>query len=90
MRGVRGVRGVDVSKQPKLRLRLRTVLLILSLSVFVLPIASLQVLRIYESVLLRQTQGSLIAQTAFAAAAYRSALRRELGNANGTFTASQL
>ena len=52
---------------------------------FVLPIASLQVLRIYESVLLRQTQGSLIAQTAFAAAAYRSVLRRELGSAIGTY-----
>ena len=52
---------------------------------FVLPIASLQVLRIYESVLLRQTQGSLVAQAAFAAAVYRSVLRRELGGAIGTY-----
>ena len=59
---------------PRLRLRLRTVLLILSLSVLVLPLASLQVLRIYESVLIRQTQASLVAQSAFVAALYRSAV----------------
>ena len=62
----------------RLRLRLRTVLLTLSLSVLVLPLASLQVLRIYESVLIRQTQSSLVAQSAFAAAAYRAALNNTM------------
>ena len=65
--------------RPRLRLRLRTVLLTLSLSVLVLPVASLQVLRIYESVLIRQTEGSLVAQSAFTVAVYRSAYSREVG-----------
>lgn len=68
-----------------MRLRLRTVLLTLSLSVLVLPVASLQILRIYESVLIRQTQGSLLAQAAFVAAAYRVGLTRETGGAVGTY-----
>ena len=65
--------------RPRLRLRLRTVLLTLSLSVLVLPVASLQLLRIYESVLIRQTEGSLVAQSAFTVAIYRSAYSREVG-----------
>lgn len=65
--------------RPRLRLRLRTVLLTLSLSVLVLPVASLQLLRIYESVLIRQTEGSLVAQSAFTVAIYRSAFAREVG-----------
>ena len=59
---------------PRLRLRLRTVLLSLSLSVLILPLASLQVLRIYEGVLVRQTQASLVAQSAYVAAVYRTAV----------------
>ena len=70
--------------RPRLRLRLRTVLLTLSLSVLVLPVASLQVLRIYESVLIRQTEGSLAAQSAFAAAIYRAAFSREVGDSGGS------
>lgn len=70
--------------RPRLRLRLRTVLLTLSLSVLVLPVASLQVLRIYESVLIRQTEGSLVAQSAFAVAIYRSAFSREVGDVRGS------
>lgn len=69
----------------RLRLRLRNVLLILSLSVLVLPIASLQVLRIYESVLIRQTQSSLVAQSAFAAAAYRAAVGDAMGGAAASY-----
>lgn len=73
------------SSRPRLRLRLRTVLLMLSLSVLVLPVASLQILRIYESVLIRQTQGSLVAQSAFAVAAYRATLAREVGTAAASY-----
>ena len=71
--------------QPRLRLRLRSVLLTLSLSVLVLPVASLQILRIYESVLIRQTQDSLVAQSAFAVTAYRAAVGREVGSAVGSY-----
>ncbi len=65
---------------PRIRLRLRTVLIVVSLLVLVLPAASLQVLRIYEGVLLRQTEASLQAQGAWAAAAYAAVLARLLGN----------
>ena len=57
---------------PWVRFRLRTVLIVLSLFVLVLPVASIQVLRLYESALVRQTESALIAQTAFVAASFRS------------------
>ena len=83
---VRNVRADEpAGSRPRLRLRLRTVLLTLSLSVLILPVASLQILRIYESVLIRQTQGSLVAQSVFVAAAYRAALSREIGGAVGSY-----
>ena len=66
------------------RLRLRTVLLVVSLFVLVLPVASIQVLRLYESALLRQTESALIAQAAFISASYRAAY----GNASGTIQGS--
>ena len=62
------------------RLRLRTVLLILSLSVLVLPVASLELLRVYESVLIRQTEGSLVAQSAYTVSFYRSAFSQVVAN----------
>ena len=55
------------------RFRLRTVLLIVSLFVLVLPVASVQLLRLYESALLRQTESALITQAAFISASYRAA-----------------
>ncbi len=55
------------------RLRLRTVLLVVSLFVLVLPVAAVQVLRLYESALLRQTESDLQGQAAFVAAAWRAA-----------------
>ena len=57
---------------PWVRFRLRTVLIVLSLFVLVLPVASIQVLRLYESALVRQTESALIAQTAFVTASFRS------------------
>ena len=55
------------------RLRLRTVLLVVSLFVLVLPVASIQVLRLYESALLRQTESALITQATLLSASYRAA-----------------
>ena len=66
------------------RLRLRTVLLVVSLFVLVLPVGSIQVLRLYESALLRQTESALIAQAAFISASYRAAY----GNAAGAIPGS--
>ena len=62
---------------PWVRFRLRTVLIVLSLFVLVLPVAGIQVLRLYESALVRQTESALIAQTDFVAAAFRHRFREE-------------
>ena len=60
---------------PWVRFRLRTVLIVLSLFVLVLPLAGIQVLRLYESALVRQTESALIAQTDFIAATFRHGFR---------------
>lgn len=60
---------------PWIRFRLRTVLIVLSLFVLVLPVAGIQVLRLYESALVRQTESALIAQTNFIAATFRHGFR---------------
>ncbi|MDE0036845.1 MAG: HAMP domain-containing sensor histidine kinase [Gammaproteobacteria bacterium] len=60
---------------PWVRFRLRTVLIVLSLFVLVLPVAGIQVLRLYESALVRQTESALIAHTDFIAATFRHRLR---------------
>ncbi|MYE13566.1 MAG: HAMP domain-containing histidine kinase [Gammaproteobacteria bacterium] len=67
------------------RLRLRTVLLVVSLFVLVLPVAAVQVLRLYESALLRQTESALQDQAAFVAASYRTAYRQAFANGDGTY-----
>lgn len=60
---------------PWVRFRLRTVLVVLSLFVLVLPVAGIQVLRLYESALVRQTESALIAHTDFVAATFRHGFR---------------
>ena len=60
---------------PWVRFRLRTVLIVLSLFVLVLPLAGIQILRLYESALVRQTESALIAQTDFVAASFRHRFR---------------
>lgn len=67
------------------RLRLRTVLLVVSLFVLVLPVAAVQVLRLYESALLRQTESALQDQAAFVAASYRTAFRQSFGAADAVY-----
>ncbi len=67
------------------RLRLRTVLLVVSLFVLVLPVAAVQVLRLYESALLRQTESELQGQAAFVAAFYRTAFRGSLTTVDGSY-----
>lgn len=55
-----------------IRVRLRTVILVVSLFVLVLPLAGIQVLRLYESALVRQTESELIAQAGLIAATFRA------------------
>jgi signal transduction histidine kinase len=57
-----------------LRLRLRSVVLLVNAIVFVLPIAGFVLLRVYDNQLIRQTESELIAQGAFISEAYKSAL----------------
>lgn len=52
--------------------RLRTILLVVMLSVLVLPIASLFLFRFYENELVRRTEEQLIAQAAAISATYRA------------------
>ncbi len=54
------------------RLSLRSLLIVINLAVLLLPVAGIQVMRLYESALVRQTESALIAQAAFVAAFYRS------------------
>ncbi len=61
--------------------RLRTVLLAVNLFVLILPLAGIQVLRLYESALISRTESELIAQVALVRAAFRDALLRELRSA---------
>ncbi len=58
-------------------MKLRSVLLALSLIVFVLPIVGFLGLRVYDTQLVRQTQAELLAQGAVLCAAYREALREQ-------------
>jgi len=53
---------------------LRSILLVVNLTVLLLPVAGIWALRVYESTLVRQTESSLIAQSAFIAAAFRNSL----------------
>ena len=65
---------------PWIRFRLRTILIVLSVFVLVLPVAGIQLLRLYESALVRQTETALIAQTAFVAASFRSRFQETVGD----------
>ena len=60
---------------PWVRFRLRTVLIVLSLFVLILPVAGIGVLRLYESALVRQTESALIVHVDFIAATFRHRFR---------------
>lgn len=59
----------------KLRFSLRSILLIMMLTLLLLPLATLYFFRIYENELVRQTELELIAQGATLAASYRQMMR---------------
>ena len=61
---------------PRLRLRLRTVLAVVSVLILMLPIGGLYVLRLHESTLLQQTQLQLAPVAALVSASYRVAFER--------------
>lgn len=59
--------------------RLRNILLIVMLAIFLLPLGGLYFFRIYENELVRQTELELISQSAVFAATYRQLLRVSQG-----------
>jgi signal transduction histidine kinase len=54
------------------RISLRSLLIAINLFILLLPLAGIQLMRLYESALVRQTESALIAQGAFISAFYRS------------------
>ena len=64
------------ARSPKLRLRLRTVLVVVGLLILMLPIVGLYVLRLHENTLLQQTQSQLAIVAALVSASYRVAFER--------------
>lgn len=66
---------VHLPSPRKLRFSLRSILLIMMLTLLLLPLATLYFFRIYENELVRQTELELIAQGATLAASYRQIMR---------------
>ena len=60
--------------------RLRTLLLLVTLSILLLPLASVLYFRFYENALVRQTEIELIAQSAVISATYRHFIRSQIKN----------
>jgi len=61
---------------------LRTLFLVVSLIVLLLPLGGIAALRLYETGLVQRTESSLISQGALVAAAYREELSRKLSRAS--------
>jgi len=66
----------------KKTIRLRTILLIVNLSVLVLPLCSMFFFRIYENSLVRQTETELISQAAFVSSVYKAEIKKLIENNN--------
>jgi signal transduction histidine kinase len=61
------------------RPRLRTLLLLINLLILALPLAGLEILRLYESALIRQTESELVAQAVVLSGAFRAERQRLAG-----------
>ncbi|MGV7220552.1 MAG: ATP-binding protein [Nitrospinales bacterium] len=68
-----------MEKNKPIRVRLRTILLAVNLTILILPLCSIYFLKIYENELIRQTESELIAQGSFVAASYRLEVKQLLG-----------
>lgn len=73
---------VDCAKPYHSTFRLRTIFLILSLLVLLLPLGGLFFFRLYENELVRQTELELISQGAALAASYKQQLKRAVPDAS--------
>ncbi|MEO1370111.1 MAG: hypothetical protein AAFX50_23255 [Acidobacteriota bacterium] len=61
------------------RPRLRSILLLSYVLVLAIPLGGISLLRLYDSMLIRQTEAELIVQGAALSALYRAELRRAAG-----------
>ena len=66
--------GTPRAVRPRVRFRLRTVLIFASLSVLVVPLLGVYVLRLHEDTLLRQTQAELTVVATLLASGFRASL----------------
>ncbi len=73
------VNGGDGARTPRIKLRLRTLLVLVSLFVLLLPLVGVYMLRIHETTLLRQTEADLRIVATLVSAAYQTMLL-ELAN----------
>ncbi|WP_295799122.1 ATP-binding protein [uncultured Microbulbifer sp.] len=61
----------------KLRLRLSTLFLLINSLILLLPVAAIALLKLYDSLLIRQTENALITQAVMLSNVYKRALRAE-------------
>lgn len=62
------------------RPRLRVILIVVNLLIILLPLGGIAVMRLYETLVIRETEASLITQGAFVGAAHLSNLQTHLGD----------
>ena len=67
---------IDAKQRMKKLFRLRTILLVVMLSILLLPLASLFFFRFYENQLVRKTENELIMQSAVFASVYRELINQ--------------
>lgn len=77
---------IDAPQRFRKLFRLRTILLIVMLSVLILPLGSLYFFRFYENVLVQKTEVELITQSAVLASVYRELLGKNNAVLDGVYT----
>ncbi len=71
---------MPVNTKPKIRFRLRTILIVVNLTVLLLPLGGFFFFRVYENELVRQTEMELISQCAVIASIYKDEMNQLLGS----------
>ena len=77
---------IDAQQRMRKLFRLRTILLIVMLSVLLLPLGSLYFFRFYENVLVQKTEVELITQSAVLSSVYRELIGKNTAAEKGVYT----
>ena len=77
---------IDAKQRIRRLFRLRTILLVVMLSILFLPLASLFFFRFYENELVRKTENELIMQSAVFASVYRELIGQNTVDPNSLYT----